>query len=190
MTWPPGWQQAGSVTGTKLGLYCGQQHAFVALSPLGSAGQSCPWMLEPVRLCSYLPTPKALCATNVQAVLLGIHGQVPLIKPVHRGSSMRSKLSGARENRGAGVVFSEMKPGAGFQASQVWGRFPPHAAPPRPPWPSLTGRPQKSDMASLSRASIPPSRERAFSHSLSPGAEGGSCRPRPGPQRGSRTSGS
>lgn len=191
MTWPPGWQQAGSVPGTKLGLCCGQQLAFLALLPLGSVGQSCPWMLEPVRLCSYLPTPKALiCATNVQAVPLGIHGQVPLIKPVRRGSSMRSKLSGARENRGAGVAFSEMKPGAGFQASQVWGRFPPHAAPPRPPWPSLIVRPQKSHLASLSRASIPPSRERVFSHSPSPGAEGGSCRPRPGPRQGSRTSGS
>ena len=103
---------------------------------------------------------------------------------------MRSKLSRARENRGAGAAFSEMKPGARFQASQVWGRFPPHTAPRRPPWPSLTVRPQKSHLASLSRASIPPSRERAFSHSPSPGAEGGSCRPHPGPRRGSRTSGS
>lgn len=150
-----------------------------------------PMDAEPDRLCSYLPTPEALIrAANVQAVPLGIHGQVPLIKPVRRGSTMRSKLSRARENRGAGAAFSEMKPGAAFQASQVWGRFPPHTAPPRPPWPSLTVRPQKSHLASLSRASIPPSRERAFSHSPSPGAEGGSCRPHPEPRQGNRTSGS
>lgn len=127
---------------------------------------------------------------NKQAARPGIHGQVPLIKPVRRSSTMRSKISGAHENRGAGAAFSEMKPGAGFQAGQVRGRFPPHMAPPRPPWPSLTVRPQKSHLASLSRASIPPSQEMAFSHSPRPGAEGGSCRPHPGPRQGSRTSGS
>lgn len=163
----------------------------MALLPWGSAGQWCPRILEWMRLCSHHPNPKAvICATNIQAVPPGTHGQVPLIKLMRRGSTMRSKGSRARENRGAGAAFSEMKPGAGFQAGQVWGRFPPHTAPPRPPWPSLTVRPQKSHLASLSQASIPPSQEMAFSHSPSPGAEGGSCRPHPGPRWESRISGS
>lgn len=79
-----------------------------------------------------------------------------------------------RENRGAVATFQDTKPGADFQTGQVWGRFPPHTAPQRPLWPLLAERPQKSHLASLSRACIPLSLETAFSHNPSPGAEGGS----------------
>lgn len=127
-----------------------------------------------MKLCSHLPTQNLSFVQHTFPVPPGTHSQVPLIKPVRRGSTMRSEVSGACENRGANAAFPDRKPGAGFQAGQVQGRFPPHTVPLRPPWPLIAARPQKSHLASLSRACIPASRETAFSHSPGPGAEGGS----------------
>lgn len=61
---------------------------------------------------------------------------------MHRVCTMRSKISRACGNTGEGATFSETKPGAGFQAGQVRGRFPPHTAPQRPPWPLLLRGPR------------------------------------------------
>lgn len=128
-----------------------------------------------MRFCSHLPTQNlSFVQQTFPAVPPGTRGQVPLIKLVLGDSAMRSEISGARENRGAGAAFQDTKPGADFQTGQVWGRFPPHTTPRRPLWPLLAERPQKSHLASLSRACIPLSPETAFSHSPGPGAEGGS----------------
>lgn len=149
----------------------------MSLLPLGSTGRQCPQMLEWMRLCSHLPTAEPRLRSKHSGCASWDTQPGAPHKTVHGASTTRSEVSRARENRGAGNAFSEMKPGAGFQAGQVRGRFPPHTAPQRPPWPSLTARPQKSHLASLSWACIPPSQETVFSHSPSPGVEGGSCRP-------------
>lgn len=103
---------------------------------------------------------------------------------------MRSELSGACENTGDGATFSETKPGAGFQAGQVRGRFPPHTAPWRPPWPRLLRGPRSHTWpASSGPESHRPGRQR-FPTARAQVWREGSRRPHSGPWWGSRTSGS